>query len=147
MLTYHQMCSVASVMWQSTESIIPKIAVNLVWTCVWRLNFKKYNDISPGPMRQGILGYGWLSTSPTWNNSCHYLPDSKVHGANMGPIWGWHDPGGPHVVPMNFAICVMPKSQLISVNKIVPTFFYEYSGDINLYAHKIQKVHFRRYEW
>ena len=31
-------------------------------------------------------------------------PDSKVHGANMGPIWGRQDPGGPHVDPMNFAI-------------------------------------------
>ena len=31
-------------------------------------------------------------------------PDSKVHGANMGPIWGRQDPGGPHVGPMNFAI-------------------------------------------
>ena len=31
-------------------------------------------------------------------------PDSKVHGANMGPIWGRHDPGEPHVGPMNFAI-------------------------------------------
>ena len=31
-------------------------------------------------------------------------PDSKVHGANMGPIWGREDPGGPHVGPMNFAI-------------------------------------------
>ena len=31
-------------------------------------------------------------------------PDSKVHGANMGPIWGRHDPGGPHVGPVNFAI-------------------------------------------
>ena len=29
-------------------------------------------------------------------------PDSKVHGANMGPIWGRQDPGGPHVGPMNF---------------------------------------------
>ena len=27
-------------------------------------------------------------------------PDSKVHGVNMGPIWGWQDPGGPHVGPM-----------------------------------------------
>ena len=33
-----------------------------------------------------------------------YLPDSKVNGANMGPIWGRQDPGGPHVGPMNFAI-------------------------------------------
>ena len=34
-------------------------------------------------------------------------PDSNVHGANMGPIWGRQDPGGPHVGPMNFAIWVM----------------------------------------
>ena len=31
-------------------------------------------------------------------------PDNKVHGANMGPIWGRQDPGGPHVGPMDFAI-------------------------------------------
>ena len=34
------------------------------------------------------------------------LPDSKVHGANMGPLWGRHDPGGPHAGPMNLAIWV-----------------------------------------
>ena len=33
-----------------------------------------------------------------------HVPDSKVHGANMGPIWGRQDPGGPHVGPMNSAI-------------------------------------------
>ena len=33
-------------------------------------------------------------------------PDSKFHGANMGPIWGRQDPGGPHVCSMNFAIWV-----------------------------------------
>ena len=32
------------------------------------------------------------------------IPDSKVHGANMGPILGRQDPDGPHVGPMNFAI-------------------------------------------
>ena len=32
-------------------------------------------------------------------------PDSKVRGANKGPIWGRQDPGGPHVGPMNFVIC------------------------------------------
>ena len=36
---------------------------------------------------------------------CWY-PDSKVHGANMGPIWGRQDPGGPHAGPMNFVIWV-----------------------------------------
>ena len=33
-------------------------------------------------------------------------PNSKVHGANMGPIWVRQDPGGPHVGPMNLAIWV-----------------------------------------
>ena len=32
------------------------------------------------------------------------IPDSKVYEANMGPIWGRQDSGGPHVRPMNFAI-------------------------------------------
>ena len=29
----------------------------------------------------------------------HTDPDRKVHGANMGSIWGRQDPGGPHVGP------------------------------------------------
>ena len=32
------------------------------------------------------------------------VPDSKVHGANMGPTWGRKAPGGPYVGDMNFAI-------------------------------------------
>ena len=39
--------------------------------------------------------------------------DSKVHGGNMGPIWGRQDPGGPHVGPMNFAIWDMQSEILI----------------------------------
>ena len=37
-------------------------------------------------------------------------PDIKVHGANMGPICGRQDPGGPHVGPMNFAIWAASKA-------------------------------------
>ena len=32
------------------------------------------------------------------------VPDSKVHGANMGPTWVLSAPPGPHIGPMNFAI-------------------------------------------
>ena len=39
-----------------------------------------------------------------WYRTGKIIPDSKVHGANMGPIWGRQDPGGPHVCPMDFAI-------------------------------------------
>ena len=35
----------------------------------------------------------------------HY-PNSKVHGANMGPTWVLSAPDGPHVGPMNLAIRV-----------------------------------------
>ena len=34
------------------------------------------------------------------------VPDSKVHGANMGPTWVLSAPDGPHVGPMNLAIRV-----------------------------------------
>ena len=44
------------------------------------------------------------------------IPDSKVHGANMGPIWGWQDPGGPHVGPMNFAIWDEQPLTLLGLN-------------------------------
>ena len=32
------------------------------------------------------------------------VPDSKIHGANMGPIWVLLAPDGPHVGPMNLDI-------------------------------------------
>ena len=32
------------------------------------------------------------------------VPDSKVHGANIGPTWVLSAPDGPHVGPMNLAI-------------------------------------------
>ena len=38
-------------------------------------------------------------TRPQWVNT----PDSKVHGANMGPTWVLSAPDGPHVGPMNLA--------------------------------------------
>ena len=39
-----------------------------------------------------------------WNKR---LPDSKVHGANMGPTWALSTPDGPHVGPMNLAFRAM----------------------------------------
>ena len=52
----------------------------LVWSC---------------PMNLPLLSHWQI---PWWLS----LYESKVHGANMGPIWGPQDPGGPHVGPMNF---------------------------------------------
>ena len=41
-------------------------------------------------------------------------PDSKVHGANMGPIWGRQDPGEPHVGPMIVSIWVITVAMFVA---------------------------------
>ena len=63
------------------------------------------------------MGLPQVSQLPFWlvvdrissiiHSHCNDYPDSKVHGANMGPIWGRQGPGGPHVGPMNFVIWVL----------------------------------------
>ena len=64
---------------------------------------------------QWLLCAGWTLRSSPWtaryarsrSRAVSTLPDSKIHGANMGPIWVRQDPGGPHVGPTNFAIWVV----------------------------------------
>ena len=46
---------------------------------------------------------------PRWNKlefmkALSDIPDSKIHGANMGPTWVLSAPDVPHVGPMNVAI-------------------------------------------
>ena len=48
----------------------------------------------------------WIYDKPLPDKLLDY-PDSQVHGAYMGTIWGRQDPGGPHVGPMNFTILVL----------------------------------------
>ena len=55
----------------------------------------------------------------TW--CIEYIPDSKVHGANMGPVPGRQDRGGPHVGPMNFAnwdVHHFPQSMSVAANYV-----------------------------
>ena len=55
-------------------------------------------------------------TADIWAMYCIWetVPDSKVHGANMGPIWGRQDPGGSRVGPMNLAIWGVIKFRVVS---------------------------------
>ena len=48
-----------------------------------------------------ICWYQWLSALTLRREA---KPKSIHEHANMGPIWGWPDPGGPQVGPMSFAI-------------------------------------------
>ena len=47
---------------------------------------------------------GWKEHIISMSPKICTAPDSKDHGANMGPTWVLSAPGGPHVGPMNLAI-------------------------------------------
>ena len=55
---------------------------------------------SPSSLHSGTVNRGIDLAMHCKSN----IPDSKFQGANMGPIWGRQDPGGPHVGPMYLAI-------------------------------------------
>ena len=53
------------------------------------------------PIAKTLMGPSYLYNG---NPIPEKIPDSKVHGANMGPIWDLSAPGGPHVGPINLVI-------------------------------------------
>ena len=71
-------------------------------------------------------------------------PDSKVHGANMGPIWGRQGPGGPHVGPMNFAIWVgiLYKKVHLHRNKCNSLFIFIYELSVTILIYMLRFVIF-----
>ena len=82
----------------------PMMVTLLTHICVTRPQWArmiKFKDV--------YLRHLW-PTSPLWSDAIaspltnDNTPDSKVHGAIMGPIWDRQHPGGPHVGPMNLAI-------------------------------------------
>ena len=97
---------------------------------------------SPGPVTRKMFH---LMTSSCDGHRCRWgelsltswvskprlnSPDSKIHGANMGPIWGRQDPGGPHVGPMNFAIWVIGQhahNWHLPYGQCMVTYSYNYS--------------------
>ena len=85
--------------------------------CIWKCRLSKWQPFCPGGDE---LMASWLANqrilkfiicqpgSHIWGYSPGTLvlshPDSKLHGANMGPTWVLLSPGGPHVGAMKLAI-------------------------------------------
>ena len=57
-----------------------------------------FHALCVGGLVEPVCKWEWLDLTTGFN------PDSKVHGANMGPTWVLPAPDGPHVGPMNLAI-------------------------------------------
>ena len=64
-----------------------------------------YNIIREWDIKNALSSTYWKQNSnAVCNLIMESIPDSKVHGANMGPTWGQQASDGPHVGPMNLAI-------------------------------------------
>ena len=77
-----------------------------------------------------------MDTAPnTWT-----IPDSKAHGANMGPTWVLSSPGGPHVGPMSLAI--RDDIPLIEIPTATIADDLEYSFESIFFRYAISLTHY-----
>ena len=97
------MCSVAHVFQMETGRLFQSAICQITAEMTYWKNWTFYIIWISNDALKNVLNYasslGASCRATTRNN-----PDSKVHGANMGPIWGRQDPGGRHVGPMNLVI-------------------------------------------
>ena len=97
-----------SVAWSCVRVVLPFIGVIRAGSEPSYMSLSNLY-VSTMPSLSLLKGREWEFPQAIWIAhvlKCWYFPDSKVHGANMWPIWGRQDPGAPHVGPMNFAIWV-----------------------------------------
>ena len=67
-----------------------------------RVNSHEYNNTFVAKSQYAVLK-SITGQSRQDTNRCGNIPDSKVHGTNMGPTSVLSAPEGPHVSPMNLA--------------------------------------------
>ena len=92
--------------WGPPGSCRPQMGPMLV---PWTLLSGDLSDIETGlqcgdrnnPEKVGQTGDA-LAAPNCSNHNCD-CPDNKVHGANVGPTWGWQDLGGFHIGYRNLA--------------------------------------------
>ena len=74
--------------------------------CIYKLSPAKCRPNLIRPKYVITLDANFVITVPVCvlETNRYRIPEGKVHVANMVPIRGRHDPGGPHVGPMNFAV-------------------------------------------
>ena len=96
---------------QNAISSVISILVQMIKNAALNFCFAAEDKMLKGQCCKSMLAkfFVWyfLTHYPLWtaaSSGSDIYPDSKVHGANMGPIWGWQDRGGPHVGPMNLSI-------------------------------------------
>ena len=67
-------------------------------------DYEKNPPVTVGFPKKSIMRQAFPYHAIIRNFFTETVPDSKVHGANMGPTWVLSALDGPHVGPMNLAI-------------------------------------------
>ena len=74
---------------------------------MWGLNpiieIRQSDHLFISTMELSVRHYLYIEQGP-WIFPRYAYPDSKVHGANIGPTWVLPAPDGPHMGPMNLAM-------------------------------------------
>ena len=93
------MCDVITYPCFDLNDSLTKLVVRLEHE--WAHCFKWILLLTLNPMLHFLISVSNRGPCSLWIDTS---PNSKLHGANMGPIWGRQDPGGLHVGSMNDAI-------------------------------------------
>ena len=88
-------------LFRPTEMLLKTALKTKSWTIALLLDIRESKKFLNLLIKLSLIH---VCSHPTTDDSRY--PDSKVHGANMGPIWVLSAPGGPHVGPMNLVIRV-----------------------------------------
>ena len=80
--------------------IVGKQVLSFFAGTVLDVHGRQLPEISSSWSGEGIAA-PWAATPVqlVWIEGAQFRPDSKYHVADMGPIWGRQDPGGPRVGP------------------------------------------------
>ena len=62
----------------NSAAVLDAIAIRLLRKSKWCTTLRDVRNVARSTLQYFLI-----------------VPDSKVHGANIGPIWGRQDPGGP----------------------------------------------------
>ena len=96
--------------WHDSDTILLGGFINTIGTYAVHV----YGDFLYGQLVYAHLLF-WLHDN---------IPRQQGSWANLGPIWGLQDPGGPHVGPMNFAIWIVSLDVRASVGTVMIKFVF-----------------------
>ena len=90
------------IMFKGRQSVLFYLKVPMWRASKWDTETVRIHYMMPCTDRQSPLFYMEVPCGRPRGGQQH-TPDSKVHGANMGPTWVLSAPDGPHAGPMNLA--------------------------------------------